>query len=78
MRSIRTTLRPGRANWMCWMNGKPRNTLPGLLTAYCLGGDEEARTPDLCVANAALYQLSYIPQASPRNWSFRLAFRTVG
>ena len=25
------------------------------------GGDEEGRTPDLCIANAALCQLSYIP-----------------
>ncbi len=26
-----------------------------------LGGDEEDRTPDLSVANAALSQLSYVP-----------------
>ena len=25
------------------------------------GGDEEDRTPDLCIANAALSQLSYTP-----------------
>jgi hypothetical protein len=25
------------------------------------GGDEEDRTPGLCIANAALSQLSYIP-----------------
>ena len=26
-----------------------------------VGGDEEDRTPDLCIANAALSQLSYAP-----------------
>ena len=26
-----------------------------------IGGDEEDRTPDLCIANAALSQLSYAP-----------------
>lgn len=25
------------------------------------GGDKGTRTPDFCIANAALYQLSYIP-----------------
>lgn len=25
------------------------------------GGEEEDRTPDLCIANAALSQLSYVP-----------------
>ena len=25
------------------------------------GGDKEIRTPDLCIANASLYQLSHIP-----------------
>jgi hypothetical protein len=29
---------------------------------YFSGGDEEGRTPDLCIANAALCQLSYIPE----------------
>ena len=33
------------------------NTLQGL----CPGGEEEDRTPDLCIANAALSQLSYFP-----------------
>ncbi len=28
---------------------------------FCSGGDEGARTPDLGIANAALSQLSYIP-----------------
>ena len=28
---------------------------------FSCGGDEEDRTPDLCIANAALSQLSYIP-----------------
>ena len=27
------------------------------------GGEEEDRTPDLCIANAALSQLSYFPIA---------------
>ena len=26
------------------------------------GGEEEDRTPDLCIANAALSQLSYFPK----------------
>lgn len=26
------------------------------------GGDKGTRTPDFCIANAALYQLSYIPK----------------
>ncbi len=29
-----------------------------------IGGDEEDRTPDLGIANAALSQLSYIPKTS--------------
>ena len=28
----------------------------------CFGGEEEDRTPDLCIANAALSQLSYFPE----------------
>ena len=28
---------------------------------FCGGGDKGIRTPDLCVANASLYQLSHIP-----------------
>ena len=33
----------------------------------CLdGGDEEDRTPDLCIANAALSQLSYAPTGEPQ------------
>ena len=28
---------------------------------FSFGGDEEDRTPDLCIANAALSQLSYAP-----------------
>ena len=31
-------------------------------SAFC-GGDEGIRTPDLCVANASLYQLSHAPTA---------------
>jgi hypothetical protein len=29
------------------------------------GGEEEDRTPDLCIANAALSQLSYFPVELP-------------
>ena len=29
---------------------------------FLFGGDEEDRTPDLCIANAALSQLSYTPK----------------
>jgi hypothetical protein len=32
-----------------------------VLTPFELGGDEGARTLDLRVANATLYQLSYVP-----------------
>lgn len=40
-----------------------------LLSSYSFeadkfGGEEENRTPDLCIANAALYQLSYFPMYS--------------
>ena len=28
---------------------------------FVIGGAEEDRTPDLCIANAALSQLSYFP-----------------
>ena len=33
------------------------------VTAFLFGGDEGIRTPDLCVANASLYQLSHAPKA---------------
>jgi hypothetical protein len=33
-----------------------------VLMGVLYGGPEEARTPDLCVANAALSQLSYRPK----------------
>ena len=32
-----------------------------LVTFFLIGGDEGTRTPDLCRAKAALFQLSYIP-----------------
>ena len=32
-----------------------------------IGGDEGDRTPDLCIANAALSQLSYTPELSSKN-----------
>jgi hypothetical protein len=33
-------------------------------TGWCLGGDEEDRTPDLRIANATLSQLSYAPNSA--------------
>lgn len=38
---------------------QPKNC-SGLFELEC-GGEEEDRTPDLCIANAALSQLSYPP-----------------
>jgi hypothetical protein len=35
-----------------------------VLPVDTFGGDREIRTPDLCDANAALSQLSYIPMFS--------------
>ncbi len=35
-------------------------------TTHDDGGDEGTRTPDLCDANAALFQLSYIPGGMAR------------
>ena len=45
-------------------SNKKNPTLRGLCDALKLvfGGDEEDRTPDLRIANAALSQLSYIPE----------------
>ena len=40
------------------LSGKDRG-VPGIVTP---GGDRGIRTPDLCIANAALSQLSYIPR----------------
>ena len=34
---------------------------PELHETWRCGGEEEDRTPDLCIANAALSQLSYPP-----------------
>ena len=42
------------------------NAADGPLSSARGGGDEGDRTPDLCVANAALSQLSYIPTATTR------------
>ena len=39
---------------------KEKSQQPAWLLTFC-GGDKEDRTPDLCVANAALSQLSYTP-----------------
>ena len=45
------------------------------------GGDGGIRTPDLCIANAALSQLSYSPTASARvfgqAWPHRPVFQGV-
>ena len=35
------------------------------------GGEEEDRTPDLCIANAALSQLSYFPKSLPTSLNKR-------
>jgi hypothetical protein len=50
---------------------KPLPTLVSLLR--CSGGDEGARTPDLCLAKAALSRLSYIPIPTNRvtQWAFQ-------
>lgn len=34
---------------------------------FLFSGDKESRTPDLRIANASLYQLSYIPKIRPPN-----------
>ena len=47
------------AYWFTWNNHKPRLSWE----AGFDGGPKEIRTPDLCNANAALYQLSYRPKA---------------
>jgi hypothetical protein len=40
-----------------------------MLYSFLIGGDEGIRTPDLCRARAALFQLSYIP-ALTTGWAF--------
>ena len=51
-----------------WTNGNKKPAISnGFFTSLdflglCLGGDEGDRTPDLGIANAALSQLSYIPE----------------
>lgn len=52
----------------------PENTTFSRPSEFC-GGEEEDRTPDLCIANAALSQLSYPP--TPRIEDLRL-HQTVG
>lgn len=42
------------------------------------GGDEEDRTPDLCIANAALSQLSYAPTNKKNSSSSGLAAMVPG
>ena len=43
---------------------RKRHTRRSFIRSFCVcldGGDKGIRTPDLCVANASLYQLSHIP-----------------
>ena len=65
----------GAPSARCHRNGSSRasigSALPGAVTrkspvvvklqGFSYGGSEGARTPDLCIANAALSQLSYKP-----------------
>ncbi len=45
------------------IKGKIKNPLMHTnISGSDFGGDEEDRTPDLCIANAALSQLSYTPE----------------
>ena len=43
------------------ISGKKKG--PETIRALVYGGPKEDRTPDLCIANAALSQLSYRPKA---------------
>ena len=64
--------------WYPWGDSNARTRFrkpllyPPELQGHELGGDRGIRTPDLCDANAALSQLSYIP-SSP-NYSTYEAF----
>ena len=43
---------------------RKRHTRRSFIRSFCVclcGGDKGIRTPDLCIANASLYQLSHIP-----------------
>jgi hypothetical protein len=42
-------------------DGQKRKGLDRSRPYHKIGGDEEDRTPDLRIANAALSQLSYVP-----------------
>src|SRR5438034_6267190 len=42
----------------------------GWISSFLIGGDEGIRTPDLCRARAALFQLSYIPSHTSTGWAF--------
>ena len=44
---------------------------------FLFGGDEEDRTPDLCIANAALSQLSYTPKFFSRERPMSLRRRCI-
>lgn len=48
-----------------WPMGPPfrRRRTASVLLSASFGGDKESRTPDLFIANEALYQLSYIPKS---------------
>jgi site-specific DNA recombinase len=56
--------------------GVPSNEQSGVLPIETLGGDRGIRTPNLCDANAALSQLSYIPRWL--NSSREPEFRSIG
>ncbi len=47
-------------NNLCIQKTRTRSNFPGAYFSFC-GGAKGTRTPDLCVANASLYQLSYNP-----------------
>lgn len=51
-----------RAGSLPYNHAKQKDT--DIAVSLCFGGDEGTRTPDLCVANASLYQLSHAPVAS--------------
>ncbi len=51
------------AKYIYYLNDHTPNNKrsPAMLDFFC-GGPEESRTPYLCNANAALYQMSYRPK----------------
>ncbi len=45
---------------------RPEGMTLGAFVTFVNGGADGSRTRDLCIANAALYQLSYCPTGPPR------------